>query len=66
MKQAEEQLRVKKIVKSGAKTLEEKIDQKYKELLTKKILKNSLKQKDFFFKLVAKPSSYQSLFRFQA
>ena len=48
MKQAEEQLRVKKIVKSGAKTLEEKIDQKYKELLTKKILKNSLKQKDFF------------------
>ena len=48
MKQAEEQLRVKKIVKSGAKTLEEKIEQKYKELLTKKILKISLKQKEFF------------------
>lgn len=48
MKQAEEQLRLKKIVKSGVKTLEERIDLKYKDLLAKKLLKNSLKQKEFF------------------
>lgn len=45
MKLAEEDIRLKKIAKSGAKTYLERIDKKYKELLATKVLKHNLKQK---------------------
>lgn len=48
MKLAEEEMKAKKIVKSGAKTYMEKVENKYKELLTKKILKYNLKEKETF------------------
>ena len=48
MKLAEEDIKVKKIAKSGAKTYLEKIDRKYKDLLAAKVLKHNLKQKEVF------------------
>jgi hypothetical protein len=48
MKQAEEHLKAKKLLKSGAKTYGERIESKYQELLTKKVLKHSLKQKEIY------------------
>jgi hypothetical protein len=43
---AEEEIKTKKILKSGIKTLNEKIEIKYKELLSKGILKYAPKHKE--------------------
>lgn len=48
MKMAEEDIKVKRVAKSGTKTYEEKIEKKYKDLLAAKVLKHNLKQKEVF------------------
>ena len=46
MKLAEEELRAKKTLRSGAKTLSEKVEGKYRELLARKVLRHGLKQRE--------------------
>lgn len=46
MKLAEEEVKAKKILRSGAKTLPERVEAKYRELLSRKVLRHGLKQRE--------------------
>lgn len=48
MKLAEEELRAKRIARNGTKTLPEKVEAKYRELLMRKVLRHGLKQRESY------------------